>query len=69
MFTNLTVIEAIKLFAPMIAIQIGLIAFCLRLLVKNDVRTLSKPFWAMIIIFLNIIGPVFYLLFGRVETK
>ncbi|PLX29429.1 MAG: hypothetical protein C0604_09855 [Clostridiales bacterium] len=69
MFTNLTAIEAIKLFAPLIALQIGLIAFCLRLLVKNEVRTMSKPFWALIIIFLNIIGPVFYLLFGRVETK
>ncbi len=67
MFNDMTSYEIFKLFAPLIAIQIGLIFFCLRLLVKENVRNLSKPFWAVIIVAINFLGPILYLLLGREE--
>jgi len=32
------------------------------------VRWVSKPVWALIIVFVNIVGPLFYFFFGREDT-
>lgn len=69
MFNDMTLYEILKLFAPLIAIQLGLMIFCLRLLVKENVRNLSKPLWALIIIAINFLGPILYLLLGRNEKQ
>jgi hypothetical protein len=54
---------------PVIAIEIGLMVWGLWDLTRPQrvVRGLPKAVWAVIIIFIGIIGPVIYLLFGREE--
>jgi hypothetical protein len=55
---------------PVIAIEIGLMIWALWDLTRPQraVRGLPKAVWAVIVIFIGIIGPVIYLLFGREET-
>ena len=55
---------------PLIIIELGLMVIALVDLVKRDkVRGDSKVVWALIIIFVNTIGPIVYLLGGRGEDK
>jgi hypothetical protein len=65
MFTDMTTAQILKLFAPLIALQFGLIIFCLYKLCKDKVKYLPKWAWALIIVFINIFGPIIYLLIGR----
>jgi hypothetical protein len=65
MFDNMTLTEAIKMFAPIIAIQLVLMIFCIYRLTRDKVKYLPKWVWAIIIVLVNFIGPVFYLIIGR----
>lgn len=55
---------------PVLAIQLGLMIWGLWDLTRPQrvVRGLPKAVWAVIILFIGIIGPVVYLLFGREDT-
>jgi ABC-2 type transport system ATP-binding protein len=57
------------LVVPLVLIEIGLLVFAVWDLLKMDrrVRGGSKGMWAVIILFLNGIGPILYLLIGRVD--
>ena len=60
--------EAILLFLPLAAIQLGLLGFALYDLVKrNRVKGGSKLVWGLVIVLVSIIGPVLYLTIGREE--
>ena len=48
-----------------IIIEYGLLIFALVQLFKNEVKHMPKWGWALIIIFINIIGPVVFLIAGR----
>jgi uncharacterized membrane protein len=61
----MTTAEIIKLLMPLIILQLGLIIFCLYRLTKDTVKYLPKWAWALIIIFVNLFGPVIYLFAGR----
>lgn len=65
MFADMTKIQMLKLFAPLIVVELALIVFCLYRLSKDRVRFLPKWAWVPIIIFINLIGPLFYLFMGR----
>jgi hypothetical protein len=54
---------------PIVLIQLGLMIFALRDLLRPErrVRGDSKLMWGVIIVIINIIGPVLYLLVGREE--
>jgi hypothetical protein len=65
MFTGMTLGEIIRLFLPLIIIQFLLMIFCLYKLTKDKVKFLPKWGWALIIIFINFFGAIFYLLVGR----
>jgi len=53
---------------PLVLVQLGLMVFALYDLVKRKkVKTDSKILWAIIIIFVNIIGPILYFVLGREE--
>lgn len=65
MFLDMSPIEILKLLAPLIVIQFGLIIFCLIKLIKDKVKHLPKWGWALIIVFINLFGPIVYLLIGR----
>ncbi len=58
-------LELVKLLIPLIILQLGLILYALFDLKKNGVRNLNKTAWIIIIIVINMIGPILYLIFGR----
>jgi len=65
MFEDLTLIEGLKLFAPILAIQAGLTIFCIIKIIKEGVGNLNKIIWIPIVTFGSLIGPIVFLLFGR----
>lgn len=58
-------IGLIPYFIPIILIELGLIVFAMVQLIKGDVRYLPKWGWVLIILFINIIGPIVFLAIGR----
>jgi hypothetical protein len=54
---------------PLVVIQLGLMIWALYDMTRPDrkVRGDNKVVWALIVIFINIIGPVLYLFVGREE--
>jgi hypothetical protein len=60
----------VALVIPLVVIQLVLLAWALWDLSRPDrrVRSVPKAVWAVLIIFVSIIGPVLYLLFGRDES-
>lgn len=66
MFTDLTVMEIIKMLFPLIILQVILAAVGLTSLIRSEsVRFLPKWAWAVIVVVVNIIGPIIYLIIGR----
>lgn len=65
MFNNMSNTELLKLFAPLIALEMILMVFCLFKLRKDKVRFLPKWAWALIIILIHTLGPLSYLIIGR----
>lgn len=65
MLNGMSTIEMVKLFAPLIAIQVILMVFCLLKLRRDKVKYLPKLAWLVIIVIINTIGPLSYLLIGR----
>ena len=63
-------IDAMKiaLILPLVIIQLGLMAFALWDLVKRKrVKGGNKLVWGIVIVIVNIIGPILYLIIGREE--
>jgi hypothetical protein len=58
------------LLIPILVIQLGLLIWGLYDLTRpgRRVKGDSKVLWALVIIFINIIGPIIYFLFGREEA-
>lgn len=52
---------------PIILIQLGLMIFALIDLARRPTANGPRWMWAVIIIFVNIIGPIAYFLIGRRE--
>jgi hypothetical protein len=57
--------KLIPLLIPVIIIELGLMIIALLDLVKRERTRGPKWVWALVIIFINIFGPIAYLLFGR----
>jgi hypothetical protein len=55
---------------PIVVIQLGLMVVALIDLEREErrVRGGNKVIWALIIVFLNVIGPILYLTVGREEA-
>lgn len=65
----MTLETILLLAAPIIVIQLGLMVWALVDLERRArVRGGNKIVWALIVIFVNIIGPVLYFLVGREEA-
>ncbi len=62
--------QIIALLAPIVIIQIGLMIAALHDLEQEDrhVRGGRKLVWALVIVFVNVIGPIVYLVAGREEA-
>jgi hypothetical protein len=61
--------QILALLAPIVIIQLGLMIVALYDLEQEDrhVRGGSKLLWALVIVFLNVLGPIVYLVAGREE--
>jgi hypothetical protein len=62
--------QLIALALPFIVVQLGLMVFALRDLLRPERQVLggSKLLWGIVIVFGEMIGPVVYLLVGRREA-
>ncbi len=62
------VIEILPFIIPLLVIQIALMIVALVDLIQREkVRGNNKVLWALLIVLVNIVGPVIYLLIGREE--
>jgi hypothetical protein len=62
-----TLNELLPFLIPVILLQIALMVVALVDLVRRERTRGPKWAWALVILFVNLIGPVVYLLFGREE--
>jgi hypothetical protein len=62
--------QVIALLIPILLIQLGLIVAALFDLEKEErrVRGGSKLVWVLIIVFINLIGPILYFVVGREDA-
>jgi phospholipase D-like protein len=62
--------QIIALLIPIVVIQLGLMIAALVDLERDErrVRGGSKLVWAVVIVFVNILGPILYFVAGREET-
>ena len=69
-FDTLTFLrDNLMLILPLFLLQVGLMLYALINLIRTQRPTRGpKWMWALIILFVNILGPIAYLLFGREEA-
>lgn len=60
--------ELLPLLIPILIIQLVLIVVALSDLAKRTETTGPRWLWVIIIIFLNMLGPILYFLVGRKES-
>ena len=60
--------ENLPLLIPIFVIQLALIAFALSDLLRRDSTRGPKWVWVLVILFVNMIGPIIYFLLGRDEA-
>ncbi|MFD1672677.1 PLD nuclease N-terminal domain-containing protein [Agrilactobacillus yilanensis] len=62
-------LDNLPLLIPLVILEFGLmIAAVVHVLKHPQYRFGNKVLWLVIVIFFQIIGPVFYFMFGRGET-
>ncbi len=61
---NITM-ETLIMILPLIALQLGLALYCIVKIVREGVTNLNKPLWIVISLFVNLIGPITFLIVGR----
>ncbi|OGO56575.1 MAG: hypothetical protein A2Z32_00910 [Chloroflexi bacterium RBG_16_69_14] len=61
--------QIVLLVLPIVVIELGLIVFALRDLLRPErrVRGDSKLMWGLLIVFISLLGPILYLTVGRLE--
>jgi hypothetical protein len=66
----LSTLQIVALLAPIIVLQLLLMIAALIDLDRSDrrVRGGSKVVWAVIVVFVNVLGPIAYFLVGREEA-
>ena len=57
--------ETVLLLLPLIAIQVGLVIYCAVKIFREGVENLNKWAWLAICLFVNLLGPVIFLIVGR----
>ena len=62
-----TIRQILPLLIPVLIIQLILVAVALNDLIKQPATRGPKWMWALIILFIQMIGPILYLVLGRRE--
>lgn len=58
--------EYLPILIPIIILEVGLMIYSLRYVLKHDrYKFGSRTMWVLIVIFIQIIGPILYLTIGR----
>nr|WP_218956316.1 PLD nuclease N-terminal domain-containing protein [Peptoniphilus nemausensis] len=58
--------EYLPILIPIIILEVGLMIYSLRHVLKHDrYKFGSRTMWVLIVIFIQIIGPILYLTIGR----
>lgn len=57
--------QILSLIVPLLVLQLVLMTIALVVLVKSDRTRGPKWLWAIIIVFVNMFGPIAFFLFGR----
>ena len=58
--------EYLPILIPIIILEIGLMIYSLRHVLKHDrYKSGSRTMWILIVVFIQIIGPILYLTIGR----
>ncbi len=60
-------VELIPLLVPILLVEIALLVIALVDLIRRERTKGPKWAWALAIVFIHLIGPIVYLLFGREE--
>ena len=62
--------EVLLLLAPLLVVQLALLVLALKDLLNPDRRVKgdNKLVWALVIVFVNLIGPLVYFFIGREEA-
>lgn len=62
-----TLKELLPFLIPILLLELALLVIALRDLIRRERTKGPKWAWALVIVLINLIGPVVYLLFGREE--
>jgi len=65
MFEGMQIGELAAMVIPIVAMQLGLALYCVVRILKHGTANLNKAVWCLIVLFVNLIGPIAFLLFGR----
>ena len=57
--------DIILILSPLIFLQLSLVVYCSIKIFREGVQNLNKWVWFLICLFVNVIGPVLFLLVGR----
>jgi hypothetical protein len=62
--------RVLPLILPLVILQLALMVLAAVDLFRDErqVRWVGKPIWALVIVFVNIIGPLVYFFFGREDA-
>ena len=62
--------QILLLVLPLIVLQLILLLLAVRDLLRPErhVRGGSKPLWALVIVFVNVVGPIIYFMAGREDA-
>ena len=65
----MTETQILLLLVPVLIVQLGLLVLALRDLLRPErrVRGDSRLMWGLIIVFVNLVGPILYFAIGRRE--
>jgi hypothetical protein len=63
------IIRLLPLFIPLIIIEYGLMIYAIVQVARNEVAYLPKWGWILIIVLVNIIGPIVFLIIGKKKDK
>ena len=62
--------QILLLVLPILAIELGLLGLAVRDLLKDErhVRGGNKALWALVIVFVSLLGPIIYFAIGREDA-
>lgn len=61
--------DIVLMLLPLVSIQLGLAVYCAIKIFKEGVQNLNKWAWLAICLFINLLGPIIFLIIGRKQVN